>query len=219
MKLHSIAFFGGALLCARVTERLPRAASGTAPAKKPESPVAVKLVKPHRGEIVRSGALPAMLAANQQGPLDAKATGYLKKINVDKGDEVKEGDVLAEIEAPELIADAGKAKAELETARIDYTRTVDAQKKAPDLVVSQTIDTVRGKFEVAKANLERAETMLNFCKIIAPFSGTITRRFVDPGAFIPAATAASSSQSAALLTVADFKIVRVQVAVPESEYR
>jgi membrane fusion protein (multidrug efflux system) len=189
----------------------------TPAAKKPEQPVAVKLVQPRRGEITRSVALPATVAANQQATLYAKATGYLKKINVDKGDEVKEGDVLAEIEAPELIADLGKAKAEVETAKLESNRATEAQKKAPDLIVAQTIDTAKGKFEVAKANLERAETMLNFCKIVAPFSGTIIHRFVDPGAFIPAATASSASQSAALLTLADFKTVRVQVAVPESE--
>ena len=186
-------------------------------ARKPDGPIAVRVVQPKKGEIMRSVTLPAMVAANQQVTLYAKATGYLKKISVDKGDEVKEGDLLAEIEAPELIADLGKAKAELDVAQIEYNRAADAHKRAPDLVVVQTVDTAKGRFEVAKANLERAETMLGFCKIRSPFSGTITKRFVDPGAFIPAATAASSAQSAALLSMADFKTVRVQVPVPEPE--
>src|SRR6185436_9718853 len=93
----------------------------------------------------------------------------------------------------------------------------DAQKKAPDLVVAETVDIAKGKLEVAKANVERMETLVGFCKITVPFSGTITRRYVDAGAFIPAATASSSPERAALVSLADFKVVRVQVSVPESE--
>src|SRR3954452_14243172 len=144
---------------------LSLAASGckpeaTAATKKPETPTAVKVVRPKRGEIMRSVALPAMVAANQQATLYAKATGYLKSIAVDKGDEVKAGDLLAEIEAPELIADWGKAKAELETTQLEYQRATDAQKKAPDLIMVQALDTARGRFEVAKASLARAETLM-----------------------------------------------------------
>jgi RND family efflux transporter MFP subunit len=80
-----------------------------------------------------------------------------------------------------------------------------------------TVDTARGRYDVAKANLERLETLLGFSKITAPFSGVVTRRYVDPGAFIPAATSGSAAQNAALFTVMDFTKVRVQSAVPEIE--
>ena len=70
---------------------------------------------------------------------------------------------------------------------------------------------------MAKANLQRTQTLLNFAKITAPFSGIVTKRLVDPGAFIPAATSGSAAQNAAIVTLADFNIVRVQVAVPEIE--
>ena len=188
----------------------------TLPPKKPGPPVSVKLVQPKRGEILRNISLTATVAANQQATLFAKVTGYLKTIAVDKGDEVKAGDVLAEIEAPELLADLSKFKAEFEIAELDSKRIGDAQKKAPDLVVAQTIDSAKAKSQMAKANLERAETLLGFTKITAPFAGIITKRFLDPGAFVPAATG-GSAQNAALVTLADFKTVRVQVAVPEME--
>ena len=96
--------------------------------------------------------------------------------------------MLADLEVPELIADLAKFKTEAEVAKIDFERTVEAQKKAPDLVIPQTVDNARGKFEVAKASLERIEKLLGFAKITAPFSGVVTMRYVDPGAFIPAAT-------------------------------
>jgi RND family efflux transporter MFP subunit len=70
---------------------------------------------------------------------------------------------------------------------------------------------------MAKANLERAEALLGFCKITAPFSGVIAKRAVDPGAFVPAATSGSAAQNAAVVTLMDFSKVRVQVAVPENE--
>ncbi|MDB6066035.1 MAG: Efflux transporter, family, subunit [Pedosphaera sp.] len=191
--------------------------SNPAETKKETAPINVKLVQPHRGEITRSVTLPGNIIANQQAALYAKVGGYLKTITVDKGDAVKAGDLLAEIEVPELLADQAKYKAELAVAEIDNQRTIEAQQKAPDLILRQTLDTTRGRYEVAKANLDRAETLLGFCKISAPFSGVVTRRSVDPGAFIPAATSGSAAQTPALLTIMDFSMVRVQVSVPEPE--
>ncbi|MBI4659041.1 MAG: efflux RND transporter periplasmic adaptor subunit [Verrucomicrobia bacterium] len=184
---------------------------------KPASAVEVKFVHPKPGDITRHITLPATVKAFQQAVLCAKVAGYLKTITVDKGDTVKEGDWLADIEVPELIADLAKFKTEAEVAKIDFERTVEAQKKAPDLVVPQTVDNARGKYEVAKASLERIEKLLGFAKITAPFSGVVTMRYVDPGAFIPVATSGSAANTAALITLMDFNKVRVQVAVPEPE--
>src|SRR5882724_2517871 len=179
--------------------------------------VNVQTAQPKRGPIARKISLPADIAAYQQATLYAKVAGYLKSISVDKGDVVKQGDLLAEIEVPELLADRAKFAAEVQVAEIDYKRVQNAQKKAPDLVVPQTVDDAKGKFDVARANQERNETLLSFTKITAPFSGVITKRVVDPGAFIPAATSGSAAQTAALLTLMDFDTVRVQVAIPEPE--
>ena len=191
--------------------------SQTAAQKPPPPPLAVQTVTPHRGPITRFVTLPGDIKAYQQATLYAKVAGYLKTISVDKGDQIKEGTLLAEIEVPELIADRARYRAEVEVADIDYKRLSESQKKAPDLVIPQTVDDARGKLDVARANLQRTETLLNYSKIIAPFSGVIIRRFVDPGAFIPAATSGSAPQSAALVTLSDFNRVRLQVAVPEAE--
>jgi membrane fusion protein (multidrug efflux system) len=188
------------------------AGSNTPPA------VNVQIVRPHKGEITRTITLPTFkLLAYQEATLYAKVAGYLKTINADKGDQVKEGQLLAEIEVPELLADRAKYKAEVEVAAIDFKRISEARTKAPDLVVPQMVDSAKAKYEVAKANLEGLETLLAYAKITAPFSGVVTRRWVDPGAFIPAATSSSASQNSAILTVMDFRKVRIQVAVPEPE--
>ena len=187
-----------------------------AAAEGPAAP-AVTFARPVRGEIARRVTLPGSVQAYQQAILYAKVAGYLKSIRVDKGDSVKAGDLLADIEVPELVADLTKFRVEAEVAKLEYDRLLDAREKAPDLVVPQAVDEARGKWEVAGANLERTEVLLGYAKIVAPFSGVVTRRMVDPGAFIPAATSGSAAQNAAVLTLMDFSRVRVQVPVPERE--
>ncbi len=181
-------------------------------------PVTVETVLLTRGDIARSVTLPTFrILAYQEATLYAKVSGYLKTLTVDKGDAVKEGQLLAEIEVPELLADEAQYSAETEVARLNYERMTQARRRAPDLVVPQTVDDLRGQWEVARAKLQRTQTLLQYARITAPFAGVITARFVDPGAFIPAATSGTSAQSAALLTLMDFSRLRVQVFVPEPE--
>ena len=188
------------------------------PAPRPATrPAEVRVVQPSRGEIARTIILPGEIKAYQQATLYAKVTGYLKTITVDKGDHVKAGQILAELEVPELVADRARYRAEVQVAQRDHERLSESVKKASDLVAPQTVDDALGRYAIAQANLERIETLLGYARITAPFAGVVTRRMVDPGAFIAAATAGNGSQNAALLTLADFSTVRVQIAVPEAE--
>ena len=127
------------------------------------------------------------------------------------------GQVLAEIEAPELLADAARLQAELAVAHADFQRLTNALKQAPDLVVPLTIDTAKGRLEMAQASAQRNETLLGFTHIVAPFGGVVTKRWADVGALIPAATGNSSPASAAVVTVMDFSRVRIEVFIPEPE--
>src|SRR5213592_3379678 len=206
--LSGTAALGAVCGCERSTDESPQ---------KAPPPVIVQIVHLRKGEITRNITLPGNVMAYQQATLYAKVAGYLKTITVDKGDRVKEGDLIADIEVPEMLADLARYKAEVEVAELDYKRLSESQKKLPDLVVPQTVDNAKGKLDVAKASLERTETLLGFAKITAPFSGVITKRMVDPGAFIPAATSGSAAQNADIVTLTDFNQVRVQVAVPELE--
>jgi membrane fusion protein, multidrug efflux system len=161
------------------------------------------------GPITRSVILPAQVIALQEATLYAKVSGYLKSIAVDKGDRVAVGAVLARIEVPELVAAAAKQAAELKAAQADYSRLRESLQKAPDLVIPEMVDQARGRFEVARASLDQSETLLGYATIIAPFSGIITRRAVDPGALIQA--------NSAILGLMDFSKVRLQIAMPEIE--
>ena len=180
-------------------------------------PMAVKFTSAKRAEIHRWITLPGTLKANQQATLYAKVAGYLTNVAVDRGDAVKAGQLLGELEVPELLADVKKYEADVKVAEVDLSRLVEAQKKAPDLILPQALDKARGAAEVARANLERTNTLLHFAKITAPFAGMITGRFVDNGAFVPSATSGSAAQNAAIFTLMDYTTVRAQAAVPESE--
>jgi membrane fusion protein, multidrug efflux system len=181
-------------------------------------PLTVQTALPKRGEIARSITLPTFrMLPLQQAILYAKVSGYLKTLLVDKGDPVKEGQLLGEIEVPELLADQIQFEADTEVAHTNFMRMAEARQKAPDLVVPQTVDDLRGTWEVADAKLQRARTLLQYARLVAPFSGVVTARFVDAGAFIPAATAGTPAQSAAVVTLMDFSRLRIQVFVPEPE--
>jgi len=177
-----------------------------------DSPVQVHLTQLSVGPITRSVTLPAQVIPYQQATLYAKVSGYLKTISVDKGDRVTSGAVLARIEIPELVAARARQEAELRAAEADYTRMRESLQKAPDLVVPDTVDQARGRFEVARASLEQSDTLLRYATITAPFSGIITQRYVDPGALIQAGSASS-----AIVALMDFSKVRLQIAVPEGE--
>ncbi len=207
--LPAILFIMGALCGCNRSQADP-------PAKAP-APVNVQVIHPKSGVVTRSITLPGNVLAYQQATLYAKVAGYLKTMSVDKGDRVQQGALLAEIEVPEMLADLAKYKADVEVAAVDFKRVSEALKSSPDLVMPQAADDAKAKYDVAKASLERAETLLAYAKVTAPFSGVITRRWVDPGAFIPAATSSSAAQNAALLTLAEFVRVRVQIQVPEPE--
>ena len=180
---------------------------------------------------IASSRCPAAIKANQQATLYAKVAGYLKSLSVDKGDSVQAGQSLGEIETPELLADLAKYKAELvraeaevKVADIEAGRLAAAQQQAADLVLPQAVDNAEGRLAIAratvaaaKANLERTELLLAYSHLTAPFSGVVTMRYVDPGAFIPAATSGSAAQTAAVVTLMDFSTVRAQTALPEAE--
>jgi membrane fusion protein (multidrug efflux system) len=176
------------------------------------SPSEVHTIHLANGPITRSIVLPAQVIPLQQATLYAKVSGYLKAINVDKGDKVAAGAVLARIEIPELVAARARQEAELKAASSDYERLQKALSQTPDLVVPDTVDQARGRFEVARASLAESETLLGYATITAPFAGVITQRYVDPGALIQAGNASS-----AIVSLMDFSTVRLQVAVPEIE--
>ena len=205
--------------------------ASSATAKPVEAPVEVKAVHPHRGEVYRIVNLPGEVRPLYEVTLYAKVDGYLDKLTVDKGDSVKAGGLIADIDVPELRANLAKYKAEYELAQAEFKQmnettahnasyvTASDSITAPDSsdVGKTRLAVASGKLAVAKGNLQHTEAMLKYARVTAPFEGTITKRYVDPGAYIPVPNAADTPEAAAIVNLTDFKTLRMQVAVPETE--
>jgi len=194
----------------------------TSAATLPQTPVVV-VAPPQRGTIARTLTLPGDLVGYYQSTLYAKVTGYLKTISVDKGDWVKAGQVLAEIEVPELKQRIERARADMEVQKITYDRVQKVWKSDPRLIARQDVDVAAGKYQEAKAQLDELSALDEYTKIVAPFDGVITARFVDPGALIRASGGSGGSNAepgagenqSAVLSEAMISKMRIYVYAPQ----
>jgi membrane fusion protein (multidrug efflux system) len=207
------------------------------PMTTPQRPT-VDVVHPRRGEIAKTIDLPGDVVGFNEAALHSKVTGYLKSISVDKGDSVRKGQVLAEIEVPELQSNLTSAQASLEIERITYDRLKKVQQSDSRLISQQDVDMAYAKYRVAQAAVATLQTMFGYTKIIAPFDGVITGRFADPGALIraggvdigvdetsglisPGATEGAGGHregGGPILTLADIDELRIYIYVPEASY-
>jgi len=116
-----------------------------------------------------------------------------------------------------LVAERAKHDAELSLARAEADRVKAAQAKAPDLITPQAVDIAAARLALAEAARAKNETMLQYARLTAPFGGVVTMRYVDQGAFVPAATGSGNPAAAAVVALADYSVVRAVVPVPEIE--
>ena len=198
-----------------------------AEASKDDLPIVI-YVAAKRGSQKADIVLPASLFAMQDTTIYARTNGYLKRWRVDIGDQVKTGQVLAEIEAPELDreldqshAARAQAKAHLDLARVTSERYWALLKE--EAVSPQEVDEKHGlhaarkaDYAAAEANLRRIEQMKSFQRVTAPFSGTIVARNVDVGSLIQAGSASSAGW---LFKLAQTETIRAHVAVPQNSMR
>ncbi len=182
-----------------------------------------------REDLYNGITLSAEFRPYAQVELHAKVSGFLESMNVDLGDRVKAGQLLARLEVPELrdelhqgLAAQKRAEAEYRNAHLVYTRLQAVEKEHPNLVAQQELDAAESKdliaeaaIAAAKATVEKYQTMVDYTRICAPFDGVITRRFADPGALIQAGTT-SATQSLPLLCVSDNYRLRLDFPVSVS---
>jgi RND family efflux transporter MFP subunit len=187
--------------------------------------VTVAAAKVTRQDVYDELPIPAEFRPYVESELHAMVTGYVSQMNVDFGDKVKQGQILATLEVPELTDQLHNAEATLQQADADYanahliyTRLQEVNQQHPKLVAQQDIDTAQSKdassagaIAAAKANVEKYQTLVNYTKIVAPFDGVITQRSADPGALVQAGT--SSDRSMPLVRVSDNYHLRLDFPV------
>ena len=188
---------------------------------------AVQLVvttRPAHGPASDSLVLPGTVQAYYEAPIYARTNGYLKKWYTDIGAHVKKGELLAQIETPEVDEQLRQAQADLATAQATNELARTTNERWQDLlkthVVSQQDAAERASDAIAKAaaqrsaaaNVARLKELESFKRVLAPFDGVVTQRNTDVGALINA----GQSTGNALFRVADIQKLRIYVSVPQA---
>ena len=184
----------------------------------------VAVVFPREGAPTQEIVLPGNTQAFSDAPIYARTSGYLKRWFFDIGAHVQKGQLLAEIETPEVDqqlqqarADQDTAQANLNIAKItasrwqDLVSTGSVSQQETDQAVSN-LSAVKAAAESSAANVRRLEQLQAFEKVYAPFDGIITARNTDIGALIDAG---ASAQPKELFHMAAIRTLRLYVAVPE----
>jgi RND family efflux transporter MFP subunit len=194
-----------------------------------ESVIPVLLAKPTVGGNGEVLVLPGTLQAYTDAPIYARTSGYVKKWLVDIGATVKPGQLLAEIDTPEIDQQLAQAQADLKMAEANndlaqLTATRWRGLLATNSVSKQDADNRIGDAAAkaaalasAQANLQRLRELQGFERIVAPFDGVITARNLDIGDLIDAGS--GSGKARELFHLADIRRLRVYVQMPENYAR
>jgi len=182
----------------------------------------VSTVSPHLDDKVQILALPGNISAWYEASIHAQVAGYIRNWKTDIGAFVKKGDVLAEVDTPELDERLSQAREELSRAQAAMALAkVTAERWAAlrnsSAVSKQSADEKASDEKVkqaevgaASANLDRLKAQKQFAQIVAPFDGVVTARNIDIGSYV-----APDRRAEPLFKVADIHEVRVYVSVPQ----
>jgi RND family efflux transporter MFP subunit len=182
------------------------------------------------GEARRNLTLPGTLQGHQEAPIYARASGYLARWTRDIGEQVKQGQLLAVIDAPEAEQELQQARAAIEQIRARLALAESSLQRWENLrkldaVSQQELEerraarhTARADLNAAEANVRRLEQLQAFRRVTAPFAGTIVRRNVDVGVLIGAGNNGVNNNGAGreLFYLAQTDRLRIDVAVPQA---
>ena len=184
----------------------------------------VAVIKPETRSRRSTLELPGRLEAYSQAQIFARVSGYLKELKADIGAHVKAGDVLAEIEAPDLDQQIMQAIANVASAQANMTLAAATLGRGQSLITSGAVSksdldqrsadaaNKQGLVKSAQANLDRLKVLERYKQITAPFAGLVTARTTDVGALINA----GSGGGPALFVVSDTSRLRAYVSVPQN---
>jgi RND family efflux transporter MFP subunit len=211
----------------------------TSPEAAPTGPRVVEVARVVEQPLDVDLSLPGELTPYQSVAIYARVSGFVKAVQVDRGSRVRAGDVLAVLDAPELIAQRSEAQSKLQAAeaqlavaraRADADRGTFEKLKAASatpgvvagndvLVAGKAADASQGQVVSAEQTVEAARQALNalrdiegYLRVTAPFSGVVTERSVHPGALV----GPTSGAGAPMFTVLENDRLRLVVPVPEA---
>ncbi|THD42653.1 MAG: efflux RND transporter periplasmic adaptor subunit [Bradyrhizobium sp.] len=184
----------------------------------------VALVTLNREPGVISLNLPGRLDANVRAPIYARVSGYVKSRNADIGDAVTGGQLLAEIDAPDLDQQLLQARADLSSAEASARLSEVTLTRGRTLLTSNAVaqqdvdqraadlDNKRAAVQADQANVERLQALADYKRVAAPFDGVVTERNTDVGALI----SAGSSAGAPMFVISELRKLRASINVPQN---
>ena len=184
----------------------------------------VTTVAAERSALGEELVLPGAVQAFVEAPIYARTSGYLRSWNTDIGTAVTKGQLLAEIESPEVDQQLSQAQADLATARANEALANSTNARWQTLLATESVSkqdaeeksgdsaAKKAAADSAAANVGRLHDLESFKRVVAPFSGVITARNTDIGALINAGQSAGSE----LFRIADTRKLRIYVRVPET---
>lgn len=170
--------------------------------------------------------LPGRFEAFSRAPIYARVSGYLKNWKVDIGGSVKAGQLLGEVETPDLDQELLQAKADLASAQANVSLAETTAKRWQDMLKTQSIarqevDEKQGDYlskqalvKASEANVQRLQALKGFASIVAPFDGSVTARNTDTGALINAGS--SGTTALPLFEVSNTRKLRLYINVPQN---
>jgi RND family efflux transporter MFP subunit len=183
----------------------------------------VATIKPQHGPADEELVLPGTVQAYYEAPIYARTSGYLKTWYTDIGARAARGQVLAEIDTPEVDQQLRQAQADLATAQANYELAQSTNQRWLGLLATESVSKQdadqKASDEAAKkaalasagANVARLQDLESFKRVIAPFDGVVTARNTDIGALINA----GQNSGAALFRMADTRRLRIYAQVPQ----
>ena len=216
-------------------------ASGAAPVTAAAGPAAIDVVRVIEQPLDVPLSLPGELTSFQSVAMFSRVTGFVKTVSVDRGSRVRAGDLLASLEAPELVAQRAEAQSKLQgaeaqlsvaRAKADADKSTFTRLKAASAtpgvvagndvaIAEKTADASADQVLAAEQAVEAARQALNavrdiegYLRVTAPFAGVITERNVHPGALVGPSTGGAGATP--LLRLVDTDRLRLVVPVPEA---
>lgn len=179
----------------------------TADPRRQNTPI-VQTEQPRRETVTNKLLFTGDVLPIQQASIYSKVSGNLERIYAEMGTYVKVNQVLALVDTTELSQQFRQSAATYENARLTYQRTKELAEQ--NLVAKQDLDNAEAAMKVARANYETARTHLDYAWVTAPFSGYVTKRYLDPGAF-------ATANNAILYTLMDPDTMKIIVNLLEKD--
>jgi membrane fusion protein (multidrug efflux system) len=220
-------FTAGLALASLIMSTLGEGCSSDANKDKPakETKVTIATFKLETGKLSTALQLPGELSAYQQVDLYAKVSSFVKSLNADIGSQVSKGQLLMTLEAPEMNSQLAAAKSKLKSQEAMYTASkanydrLFETSKTPGTISKNDLDQAMARrnsdeaqLEASKAAFQEVGSLRNYLEIRAPFTGVITARNVNLGAYVGPSGKGSELP---LFTLQDQKKLRLAISIPE----